>query len=59
MGFDWPEAASEFELLLGRDRLIAEKDHQVVVERCSNCQKRLFAHSLSKIDTHDFRAERA
>src|SRR3546814_20842127 len=54
-----PISASESLVLLGRDVLVAEEDHQMVQESLPNFRDRIVVERLRQIDSANLRAERA
>src|SRR3546814_9225343 len=59
MGVEVAEPASESLVLLGRDVLVAEEDHQMVQESLPNFRDRIVVERLRQIDSANLRAERA
>ena len=59
MDVEWPKAAAEGLVLLGRQRLVAEEDHLVVEEGLADRAEGAVVKLLRQIDTKDFRAQRA
>ena len=57
--FEGAEASGESEMLFRRHLLVAEKDHNVFVERLAHFRKGLVVQGLGKIDAADLGAQRA
>jgi hypothetical protein len=53
------EAAREGELLLRRDALVAEEDHQVLQQRPAHLRHGLVVHGLRQVQAEDLRPDAA